>query len=61
MLQSQARSPCLIRLGRNAGDRLAPADHAEALERARKLAPLLAKLKSAILSARKANGARHRA
>src|SRR2546427_129875 len=41
-----------IRLGRNAADRLAPAYRAEAIERARKLAPLLAELKSAGLSVR---------
>src|SRR6266481_9948465 len=41
-----------IRLGRNAADRLAPAYRAEAIERARRLAPLLAELKSAGLSVR---------
>ena len=41
-----------IRLGRNAAERLAPAYRAEAIERARKLAPLLAELKSAGLSVR---------
>ena len=41
-----------IRLGRNGADRLAPAYRAEALERARQLAPLLAELKSAGMSAR---------
>jgi Recombinase len=41
-----------VRLGRNAADRLAPAYRAEAIERARQLAPLLAELKSAGMSAR---------
>jgi DNA invertase Pin-like site-specific DNA recombinase len=41
-----------IRLGRNGADRLAPAYRAEAIERARQLAPLLAELKSAGMSAR---------
>jgi hypothetical protein len=41
-----------IRLGRNGADRLAPAYRAEAAERARKLAPLLAELKGAGMSAR---------
>src|SRR5262249_51113595 len=41
-----------IRLGRNGADRLAPAYRAQAIERARKLAPLLAELKSAGLSVR---------
>src|SRR5262245_19190645 len=41
-----------IRLGRNAAERLAPAYRAEAIERARKLAPMLAELKSAGLSVR---------
>jgi DNA invertase Pin-like site-specific DNA recombinase len=40
------------RLGRNGADRLAPAHRAEALERARQLAPVLAELKSTGLSAR---------
>jgi DNA invertase Pin-like site-specific DNA recombinase len=41
-----------IRLGRNGADRLAPAYRAKAIERARQLAPLLAELKAAGLSAR---------
>jgi DNA invertase Pin-like site-specific DNA recombinase len=41
-----------IRLGRNGADRLAPAYRAEAIARARQLAPLLAELKSAGMSAR---------
>src|SRR6266852_8225206 len=41
-----------IRLGRNAADRLAPAHRAEAMARARQLAPLLAELKRGGLSAR---------
>jgi DNA invertase Pin-like site-specific DNA recombinase len=41
-----------IRLGRNGADRLAPAYRAEAIERARQLAALLAELKSAGMSAR---------
>ncbi len=41
-----------IRLGRNASDRLAPAYRAEAMERARQLAPVLAELRSAGMSAR---------
>jgi len=41
-----------MRLGRNGADRLAPAYRAEAIERARQLAPLLAELKSAGMSAR---------
>jgi DNA invertase Pin-like site-specific DNA recombinase len=41
-----------IRLGRNATDRLAPTYRAEAMERARQLAPLLAELKIAGMSAR---------
>ena len=36
-----------IKLGRNGADRLAPANRAEAIERARQLAPVLAELKSA--------------
>jgi DNA invertase Pin-like site-specific DNA recombinase len=40
------------RLGRNGADRLAPAYRAEAIERARQLAPVLAELKGAGLSAR---------
>jgi DNA invertase Pin-like site-specific DNA recombinase len=36
-----------IRLGRNGADRLAPAYHAEAVERAQRLAPMLAELKGA--------------
>jgi len=40
-----------IRLGRNGADRLAPAYRAEAIERARQLAPLLAELKSSGMSA----------
>ncbi len=42
-----------IRLGRNGADRLAPAYRAEALERARQLAPVLAELKDAGMSARR--------
>jgi len=41
-----------IRLGSNASDRLAPAYRAAAIERARQLAPLLAELSSAGMSAR---------
>jgi DNA invertase Pin-like site-specific DNA recombinase len=41
-----------IRLGSNGADRLAPAYRAEAIERARQLAPILAELKSAGMSAR---------
>ena len=41
-----------IRLGSNGADRLAPAYRAEAVERARQLAPILAELKSAGMSAR---------
>ena len=41
-----------IRLGRNGADRLAPAHRAEAIERARQLAPPLAELKNAGISAR---------
>jgi DNA invertase Pin-like site-specific DNA recombinase len=41
------------KLGRNGADRLAPAYRAEAVERARLLAPLLNELKSAGMSARK--------
>jgi DNA invertase Pin-like site-specific DNA recombinase len=41
-----------IKLGRNGADRLAPAHRAEAMERARRLAPMLAELKSAGMSAR---------
>ena len=42
-----------IRLGRNGADRLAPTYRAEAMERARQLAPLLAELKQAGMSARR--------
>ena len=42
-----------IRLGRNGADRLAPAYRAEAVERARQLAPVLAELKDAGMSARR--------
>ncbi len=42
-----------IKLGRNAADRLAPAYRAAAVERARKLAPLLAELKGAGMSVRR--------
>jgi transposase-like protein len=42
-----------IRLGRNGADRLAPAYRAEAVERARQLAPLLTELKGAGMSARR--------
>ena len=41
-----------IRLGRNGADRLAPANRAAAIERARQLAPMLAELKRAGMSAR---------
>ena len=41
-----------IRLGRNGAERLAPAYRTEAIERARDLAPILAELKSAGMSAR---------
>jgi len=41
-----------IRLGQNGADRLAPAYRAEAIERARQLAPALAELKNAGMSAR---------
>jgi DNA invertase Pin-like site-specific DNA recombinase len=41
-----------IKLGRNAAERLAPAYRAEAMERARRLAPILAELKAAGMSAR---------
>jgi len=41
-----------IRLGRNGADRLAPAYRAEAIERARQLAPVLAELRAAGMSAR---------
>ena len=41
-----------IRLGRNGADRLAPAYRADAVERARQLAPLLTELKGAGMSAR---------
>jgi DNA invertase Pin-like site-specific DNA recombinase len=40
------------RLGRNGADRLAPAYRAEAVQRARQLAPVLTEMKSAGLSAR---------
>jgi DNA invertase Pin-like site-specific DNA recombinase len=42
-----------IKLGRHFADRLAPAYHAAAMERARQLAPVLAELKDAGMSARK--------
>jgi DNA invertase Pin-like site-specific DNA recombinase len=41
-----------IRLGRNGADRLAPANRAGAIERARQLAPVLAELRDAGMSAR---------
>ena len=41
-----------IRLGRNGADQLAPAYRAEAMQRARQLAPVLAELKEAGMSAR---------
>jgi DNA invertase Pin-like site-specific DNA recombinase len=41
-----------VRLGRNGADRLAPAYRAEAIERARQLAPVLAELRAAGMSAR---------
>jgi len=42
-----------VRLGRNGSDRLAPRNRAEAIERARQLAPVLAELKRAGMSARR--------
>jgi hypothetical protein len=42
-----------IRLGCSGADRLVPAHRAEAIERARQLAPVLAELKSAGMSARR--------
>jgi DNA invertase Pin-like site-specific DNA recombinase len=42
-----------IKLGRNGANRLAPAYRAEAVERARQLAPVLAELKAAGMSARR--------
>jgi DNA invertase Pin-like site-specific DNA recombinase len=42
-----------IRLGRNGADRLAPANRAEAIERARQLAPVLTELRAAGMSARR--------
>ena len=42
-----------IRLGRNGADRLAPAYRAEAIERARQLAPILAELRRTGMSARR--------
>jgi DNA invertase Pin-like site-specific DNA recombinase len=42
-----------IRLGRNGADRLAPTYRAEAMERARELAPVLAELRGAGMSARR--------
>ena len=41
-----------IKLGRNGADRLAPANRAEAIERARQLGPVLAELTNAGMSAR---------
>ena len=41
-----------IRLGRNGADRLAPAYRAQAMDRARQLAPMLAELREAGMSAR---------
>ena len=41
-----------VRLGRNGADRLAPAYRAEAMERARQLAPIFAELRVAGLCAR---------
>jgi DNA invertase Pin-like site-specific DNA recombinase len=41
-----------IRLGRNGADRLALANRAEAIQRARQLAPVLAELRDAGMSAR---------
>jgi hypothetical protein len=41
-----------IRVGRNGADRLAPAHRAEAIERAQRLAPILAEMKGAGMSAR---------
>jgi DNA invertase Pin-like site-specific DNA recombinase len=45
-----------MRLGRNGADRLAPAYRAEAVKRARQLAPLLAELQGAGMSARQMAG-----
>jgi DNA invertase Pin-like site-specific DNA recombinase len=42
-----------VRLGRHGTDRLAPANHAAAMERARQLAPVLAELKASGMSARR--------
>lgn len=42
-----------VRLGRNGADRLAPTYRAEAMERARQLAPLLTEMKAAGMSARR--------
>ncbi len=42
-----------IKLGRNGADRLAPANRAEAVKRAQQLAPVLAELKDAGMSARR--------
>jgi hypothetical protein len=42
-----------VRLSRNGADRLAPANRAETIERARELAPILAELRGAGLSARR--------
>jgi DNA invertase Pin-like site-specific DNA recombinase len=42
-----------IRLGRNGADRLAPDNRAEAIERARQLAPVLSELQTAGMSARR--------
>ena len=49
LLAAKARG---VRLGRHGSDQLAPTYRAEAMERARKLAPLLAELKGAGMSAR---------
>jgi hypothetical protein len=49
----QSAKACGIRLGRNGADRLAPANRAEAIARARLLAPVLSELKAAGLSARR--------
>ena len=42
-----------VRLGRHGADRLAPANRAQAAERARQLAPVLAEMRSAGMSARR--------
>jgi IS5 family transposase len=59
MVQSSSENCILLNVGSPtwaAADRLAPAYRAEAAERARQLAPILAELKSAGLSARRMAG-----